>query len=325
LTYSSSYLIPLAAAGVSYAIVVAILRLGMAALPLDHPNERSLHDRPVPRGGGIAIVTGTAVAFALIGSDVWILASAAGLAVVSYLDDRAHLNAALRFAAHLLAAVILVARIEVAPLPLAVLLTLGTIWMINLYNFMDGSDGLAGGMAVVGFSAYAMAAAFAADESLMLANASIAAASAAFLVFNFPPARIFLGDVGSVPLGFLAAALGIVGWRANAWPLWFPVLVFSPFVVDASVTLLRRVWRGERVWQAHKTHYYQRLVQLGWGHKRTALAEYLLMIACALAALVASDASLLVQATTLAAVALLYGVLAIAVDHAWMQRAGRTA
>lgn len=325
MTYSSSYLIPLAAAGVSYAIVVAILRLGMAALPLDHPNERSLHDRPVPRGGGIAIVTGTAVAFALIGSDLWILASAVGLAVVSYLDDRAHLNAALRFAAHLLAAVILVVRIEVAPLPLAVLLTLGTIWMINLYNFMDGSDGLAGGMAVVGFSAYAMAAAFAADESLMLANASIAAASAAFLVFNFPPARIFLGDVGSVPLGFLAAALGIVGWRANAWPLWFPVLVFSPFVVDASVTLLRRVWRGERVWQAHKTHYYQRLVQLGWGHKRTALAEYLLMIACALAALVASDASLLVQATTLAAVALLYGVLAIAVDHAWMQRAGRTA
>ena len=89
-----------------------------------------------------------------------------------------------------------------------------------------------------------------------------------------------MGDAGSIPLGFLSAALGILGWRAGHWPLWFPLLVFSPFVVDASLTLARRVLRGERFWQAHRSHYYQRLVQLGWGHRNTALAEYALMAAC---------------------------------------------
>ena len=85
-----------------------------------------------------------------------------------------------------------------------------------------------------------------------------------FLVFNFPPARVFLGDAGSVPLGFLAGALGAQGALSGAWPMWFPVLVFSPFIVDATVTIARRVARGERIWIAHRDHYYQRLVLSGW-------------------------------------------------------------
>jgi UDP-N-acetylmuramyl pentapeptide phosphotransferase/UDP-N-acetylglucosamine-1-phosphate transferase len=97
--------------------------------------------------------------------------------------------------------------------------------------------------------------------------AGVAAAAAGFLCFNFHPARIFMGDVGSVPLGFTAGALGLVGWRSGAWPLWFPLLVFAPFILDATVTLLRRALRGEKVWQAHRSHYYQRMVQMGLGHR----------------------------------------------------------
>src|SRR5262245_1457719 len=168
---------------------------------------------------------------------------------------------------------------------------------------MDRSDGLAGGMAVFGFSFYAVAAWLAGSTEFALVNLSIAAAAGAFLVFNFHPARIFLGDAGSVPLGFLAAALGLIGWLQRDWTGWFPILVFSPFIMDASVTLARRLLRREKVWQAHRDHYYQRLVRLGWGHGRTALAEYAVMFASGVAALAALALPAGPQAALLAAVA----------------------
>src|SRR5262249_56892173 len=124
-------------------------------------------------------------------------------------------------------------------------------------NLRDGSDGLAGGMALIGFGAYAVAANDAGHGALAGVSIAVAAASAAFLFFNFAPARIFMGDVGSVPLGFLAGTLGILGWREGAWPLWFPMLVFAPFACDATLTLIRRLLRRERVWEAHREHYYQ--------------------------------------------------------------------
>ena len=183
----------------------------------------------------------------------------------------------------------LVAWYVLAPMQLLelALAVLAVTWLTNLYNFMDGSDGLAAGMALFGFGAFALAAFAAGDMALAVFSASLAGAAAAFLLFNFAPARIFLGDVGSVPLGFLAGALGLAGWRDDAWPLWFPALVFAPFIFDASVTLLRRLVRGEPVWRAHREHYYQRLVRLGTGHRATALAAYALMLACAAAALYA--------------------------------------
>ena len=160
------------------------------------------------------------------------------------------------------------------------------VWGANLLNFMDGSDGLAGGMATVGFLTLAIASALGGDRSFALPLVVFGGASAGFLWFNFHPARIFLGDAGSIPLGFLAAAWGIEGARRGLWSPLFPVVVFSPFVFDATVTLLRRLWRREPFWKAHKTHYYQRLIQIGWGHRRTALAEYALMGVAALVALV---------------------------------------
>jgi UDP-N-acetylmuramyl pentapeptide phosphotransferase/UDP-N-acetylglucosamine-1-phosphate transferase len=190
-------------------------------------------------------------------------------------------------------------------------------WMANLYNFMDGSDGLAGGMALIGFSFYGAAAWLAGSTEFALVNFSIAAAAAAFLVFNFHPARIFLGDAGSVPLGFLAAALGLTGWLQRDWTWWFPVLVFSPFIVDASATLARRLLQREKVWQAHRDHYYQRLVQLGWGHRKTALAEYALMAASGGLALAALTLTAGLQAVALAAAAGAYLLIMVSIERAW--------
>jgi UDP-N-acetylmuramyl pentapeptide phosphotransferase/UDP-N-acetylglucosamine-1-phosphate transferase len=175
-------------------------------------------------------------------------------------------------------------------------------------------------MALSGFFFYGMAAWLSGNTEFALVNFSIAAAAAAFLVFNFHPARIFLGDAGSVPLGFLAAALGLIGWLQRDWTWWFPVLVFSPFIVDASVTLARRLLCRERVWQAHRDHYYQRLVRLGWGHRSTALAEYALMFACGALALAALALPEAMQAALLAAMVLVYLVLITLIERSWRRR-----
>ncbi len=314
-------LVPVASALACASVILFLLRRG-DALPLDHPNERSLHARPVPRVGGIGIVAGVLLAFALVRAEPLLAGLVAALAVVSYLDDRAHLPIVLRFGAHAAAAVVFVlaATPDLHPVWQAVL-ALATMWITNLYNFMDGSDGLAGGMALFGFGAYALAAWLAGDAVFVIVAASIAAAAAAFLAFNFPPARVFMGDAGSIPLGFLSAALGILGWRAGHWPLWFPVLVFSPFIIDASLTLARRALRGERVWRAHRSHYYQRLVQLGWGHRNTALAEYALMAACGGLALWALGQPLAVQWAAVGAAIVAYLALAAFVDVAWRRHA----
>jgi UDP-N-acetylmuramyl pentapeptide phosphotransferase/UDP-N-acetylglucosamine-1-phosphate transferase len=151
---------------------------------------------------------------------------------------------------------------------------------------MDGMDGFAGGMGVIGFGTLALLGGLAGNVAFLSVNLVIASAVAGFLVFNFPPARIFMGDTGSAALGLLAGGVSLWGAREGVFPFWIAVLVFSPFIVDATVTLLGRLRRGERVWQAHKTHYYQRLVQSGWGHRKTVIVEYGLMLACGASAVV---------------------------------------
>jgi UDP-N-acetylmuramyl pentapeptide phosphotransferase/UDP-N-acetylglucosamine-1-phosphate transferase len=164
-------------------------------------------------------------------------------------------------------------------------LTVAMVWMINLFNFMTGMDGLAGGMAVFGFGFLAVAAWLGGHVPLALVNATIASAAAAFLLFNHHPAQLFHGDAGSTTVGYLAAGVSLIGWHDGVWSLWFPVLVFSAFIVDATVTLLKRALQGQKFWLPHRSHYYQRLVLSGWGQRRTILAEYLLMAFCGLAAL----------------------------------------
>jgi UDP-N-acetylmuramyl pentapeptide phosphotransferase/UDP-N-acetylglucosamine-1-phosphate transferase len=169
----------------------------------------------------------------------------------------------------------------------ALAIVLAIVWMANLYNFMDGADGLAGGMSVIGFGAYVVAIATLpqAAGSLGLLAATLTGAAAGFLAFNFPPAKVFMGDAGSIPLGFLAIALGIQGNMQGLWPWWFAILVFSPFIVDATATLLRRTLQGQKPWIAHRDNYYQRLILAGWSHRKTALAYYTLMLATAGSAL----------------------------------------
>jgi UDP-N-acetylmuramyl pentapeptide phosphotransferase/UDP-N-acetylglucosamine-1-phosphate transferase len=201
-------------------------------------------------------------------------------------------------------------------------LWLAIAWTTNLYNFMDGSDGLAGGMAVIGFGTYASAAWIGGNVEFELLAWSIAAAAAGFLIFNFPPAKIFMGDVGSIPLGFLAGALGVAGWQRELWPLWFPLVVFAPFIVDASVTLVRRVLRGERVWEAHRQHYYQRLILSGWSHRRTAVSEYGLMLLCGAAALTGLQQPPAGQFALDFALALAIVAAMWAVDRRWKRFSG---
>jgi hypothetical protein len=120
-----------------------------------------------------------------------------------------------------------------------------------------------------------------------------------------------------VPLGFLAAAFGVIGWQQGDWIWWFPLLVFSPFIVDASVTLTRRLLAGARVWEAHRDHYYQRLVQLGLGHRGTALAEYTLMSLCSFTGLWAMTLERKDQYLVLIATGLLYLAAIIKMERLW--------
>jgi UDP-N-acetylmuramyl pentapeptide phosphotransferase/UDP-N-acetylglucosamine-1-phosphate transferase len=211
-----------------------------------------------------------------------------GLFTVSLLDDIYNLTVKQRLLTHLIAAAIVVLGSGLfvqqgALIAIAVLLV--TVWMTNLYNFMDGSNGLSGGMALFGFGTYGIAALLAHNTSFALLNFCITAAAASFLYFNFHPAKIFMGDSGSIPLGFLVAAMGVWGWQQGNWAAWFPLLVFSPFIVDASITLVKRALRGAKITEAHREHYYQRLIQLGWGHRTVALSEYVLMLAVGTSAL----------------------------------------
>jgi UDP-N-acetylmuramyl pentapeptide phosphotransferase/UDP-N-acetylglucosamine-1-phosphate transferase len=312
-------LAPVAAFLVALLAARLLLTAAGRRIALDTPNERSLHDRAVPRTGGIAIAAGIAAAVALAQPGLAVtLGGALALAVVCFADDVVGLPTLARLAAQLAAAAaVVVFQFGYSEPVLFAVFLFAIAWYANLYNFMDGSDGLAGGMAAIGFGAYAAAAQAAGAGPFAALCASIAAAAVAFLVFNVHPARLFMGDAGSVPLGFLAGALGIYGWTRGHWPIWFPLLVFAPFVCDATLTLLRRALRREHVWQAHREHYYQRLVRMGFGHRGTALIEYAVMAACAATALLARRQPSTVQAATLAIAAAVLIAGAVWVDLRW--------
>jgi UDP-N-acetylmuramyl pentapeptide phosphotransferase/UDP-N-acetylglucosamine-1-phosphate transferase len=315
---------------VSFLLTRAFTHPGSRLHILDHPNERSLHTTPTPRTGGVAIVIGLLAGgiFLFLVSGVgfprelrWLGGLAVLIASVSYLDDRRHIPVGYRLATHLVASVLLViAGLTVGSLSLpgiahpipawlaGVLTVLFAVWMVNLYNFMDGMDGFAGGMTVFGFGTLALLGWWGGDHDFAAVNLIIAGGAAGFLIFNFPPAKIFMGDAGSSTLGFLAAGMSLWANASGLVPLWISVLVFSPFIVDATVTLFRRLIRREKVWQAHKTHYYQRLVQANWGHRKTVLVEYGLMVACAAGALTAYRATAVVQWAIITGAILLYVV-----------------
>lgn len=313
---SLPWLVPLGAFVMCWLALSVLIRA--SRLPMDQPNARSLHTSPTPRVGGIGIMVGVLISFMLIQAPLFLplILGAFVLAIISLLDDYKNLPAHWRLLAHVLVAATYVLSFSGLPWSGLLVAMLAIVWMTNLYNFMDGADGLAGGMAVIGFGALAIAAWGASAQDMAMFCAAIASAALAFLFFNFPPARIFMGDTGSIPLGFLAASIGVYGTSQDYWPALFPVIIFSPFILDASVTLLKRAMRGERIWHAHREHYYQRLVRMGWSHRKMTLASYALMLLCAVLGLTylqqSESASLLVALW----LSWFFGIF-IAVDWRW--------
>lgn len=264
----------------TWLLLFALLKSGLAwQVAVDKPNERSLHSFDTPRVGGLVLVGTALLAISIAARSIqFITVIAVALMLVSAIDDRRGLTVAVRLISQLIAATIAAyALLPASSWWVSGLMVVILVWSMNLYNFMDGVDGLAGGMAVFGFGALSIAAESAGSREIAVASACIAGSAAGFLPHNFPPARVFLGDAGSIPLGFLAAAIGVTGWKQGIWPPWLPALVFSPFIVDATVTVVHRGLRGERVWQAHREHLYQRMVAAGLGHLRTVGAWYGLM------------------------------------------------
>lgn len=316
----------LVALAVTLTTTFMLCRLGQSWM-LDHPNDRSLHVIPKARTGGLGIWAGL-ISGGLLAPPIdhfaWIAAASIFVAMVSLRDDVSHVPVFIRLTVHALAASAVVIALKTGRANTDITLAqpawpmagiLFCVWMTNLYNFMDGMDGLAGGMAVFGFGTLGFLGHLAGDDSFAMLNWVIATAAAGFLLWNFPPARIFMGDTGSATLGFLAAALSLKADIDGLFPLWLSLLVFAPFVVDATVTIIRRLLKGERIWEAHRSHYYQRLVQAGWTHRRTALLEYALMALCSASAIVIFRASAVIQTGVLASIGALLIVSICAVYH----------
>ena len=225
-----SHYAPLIAAVVTILLTTLLLLSKAAKKISDVPNERSLHSAPVPRIGGVALIVGMLSGWSIMFGSLtwWVLLPLIALFAVSIMDDMYNLSVRWRLLVHLGAALVFVVMsgLMAQSYMLAVVVLLLVVWMTNLYNFMDGSDGLAGGMTLIGFAMYGIAALLGNNEHMAMLNFSVAAAAAGFLLFNFYPAKIFMGDAGSIPLGFLAAAMGLWGWQNLLWPAWFPLLVF---------------------------------------------------------------------------------------------------
>jgi Fuc2NAc and GlcNAc transferase len=286
------WIFPLAAAA-ALLLTGVLRRYALSRSLLDIPNERSSHSVPTPRGGGVAIVliflSGLpllAIAGALPTALLWgLLGAGAGVALIGFLDDHGHIAARWRLLAHFLAAGW--ALICLGGLPALtvdgftlemgllghLLAAVYLVWMLNLYNFMDGIDGIAGIEAMTvclgGVLLYALASpgGFAWAVPLLLLSAV-----AGFLFWNYPPAKIFMGDAGS---GFLGLVLGVLSLQA-AWVapelFWGWVILLGTFIVDATVTLLRRVRRGDKFYEAHRSHAYQYASRRYGAHKPISLA-----------------------------------------------------
>jgi len=290
-------LIVCSAAISTWLLCIFFSRPSFSLFVLDNPTYRSLHDVPKPRIGGLAIfivVLVSWVALALVrGAEDYIYSVIVGiclLAIISYIDDRYSISHVWRLLVHFMAAILLVygglelpvydlftnANVEFVLKLITILLI---VWMINLYNFMDGMDGLAGGMGVAGFGCLGVLGLLANDNLYALMAFIIAASSLGFLAHNFPPAKIFMGDVGSITMGYLVAFFSIWGVSSDIFAWWTPMIIFSPFIVDSTITLIFRLFSGGKFWEAHKSHNYQKLVVVGWGHRKTAIYSYALMIA----------------------------------------------
>jgi Fuc2NAc and GlcNAc transferase len=272
---------------------------GLATRLLDHPNERSSHSVPTPRGGGLSIVlttlAGTLILHAcgLMDSHLALATTIGGAAVafVGFMDDRGSVSVRVRLLVHVAAAIwglyvmrglpdIRIGTAIIHPgvygYPFGVM---AVVWSLNLFNFMDGIDGIAASEAIfIGAAGALMASSNGTFGSAAVLGGLVAAASLGFLLWNWPPARIFMGDVGSGYLGYILAmaALGAAGENAISAYQWS--ILGGVFLTDATVTLLRRFARGEKVYSAHRTHAYQWLARRWHSHLRVTLLVWIINV-----------------------------------------------
>ena len=281
----------IAATGASFLLAVigtgALVRLLAAKGIIDQPNARSSHQLAKPRGGGIAILAAiaTGIAVLAIGGTAMpaglgsVAAAALILALVSWVDDIRGLPALARLVPQIVCVAAILYHLPITGIAALsglpywaqnLLLGLAWLWFINLYNFMDGIDGITGIETLVITIGIFVISRITDDLSALQGPVLIiAAAAAGFLIWNWAPAKIFMGDVGSVPLGF------ILGWLllelADAGYLLAALILPGYYLADATVTLLSRLKRGEKIWQAHKQHAYQRAIQNGKTHSNVTI------------------------------------------------------
>jgi UDP-N-acetylmuramyl pentapeptide phosphotransferase/UDP-N-acetylglucosamine-1-phosphate transferase len=291
------------ALGCSAMLTYAVRSFALSRRLLDRPNQRSSHVRPTPRLGGLAVIAtfvpvATAIAWILGASSQTyvVIAATAAISIVGVVDDLRPLPASIRFVAQIGAgAAVLGLAGQQALTSLGLLgssmpawmvvfgLVIWLAWATNLYNFMDGLDGLAGGQSVVAGVAVAACAFLLGAPITGWIALALAACAAGFLVFNFPPASIFMGDVGSTAIGFFLAATPFLG-EAQPVPLHVPMAAMALFVLDATWTLTRRLLAGERVFEAHRTHFYQRAAIVAKSHLPVTVIAYAGMIIAGAAA-----------------------------------------
>lgn len=282
-----------AAFGAAFVLTILLRRYALARSLVDVPNERSSHQIPTPRGGGVAIVLAFLSGLpllawtGLLADPVMVALEGAGMlvALVGFLDDRGQIPARWRLVAHFVAAGWVLAWLGGVPaLPFfgysvtfgrldLVLCALYLVWLLNLYNFMDGIDGIAGVEAATVCFGGALVYWLAVPELTgSAAPLLLLCAVLGFLVWNFPPAKIFMGDAGSGFLGLTLGALSIdAAWKLPAF-FWSWVILLGVFVVDATVTLFRRVYRGEKFYVAHRSHAYQYAARRRGSHRPVTLA-----------------------------------------------------
>ncbi|MCP4046550.1 MAG: glycosyltransferase family 4 protein [Gammaproteobacteria bacterium] len=262
------------------------------------PGERQSHEHATPTGGGLGLIFSIVITTVCLQlfiplPDFWwqnILPGVVLLAVVGWRDDRFPVSSLIRLLVQLAVSLWLLgfglSEFSLKNVGLLAITTVAMVWMMNLYNFMDGSNGMAGFQGV--FAGMTMAVFFQNGEhhTMALMALAVAAACAGFLPLNFPQARVFMGDVASVPLGFIFASLSVFGVMTGSLNLPVAVLIMSVFIVDATLTLLSRVFGGERWYTAHAQHVYQRLIAQGWSHRQVLLIYQSVNVIVVLPALV---------------------------------------
>jgi Fuc2NAc and GlcNAc transferase len=274
----------------AFVLTFFVRRYALAKDIMDCPNARSSHDVPTPRGGGVALVVVSLIALVTVGASetsLWFMALGCGIvAYTGFIDDRQDVSPKTRLLTHFLGATIVVAAAGGIP-PLTFLgftLDLGAIgfllaivavvWILNLYNFMDGINGIASMEAITTMlPMFFLLGAFAGFElPLGQIHLLIAASVLGFLLWNFPSARIFMGDAGSGFLGIVIASLMLLSAQIGEEWLWGWLIMLGAFVVDATFTLLRRVLAKNQVFDAHRTHGYQWASRIHKSHTKVTVA-----------------------------------------------------